>query len=134
MAHEEPTLRVMPMPKDTNRYGTIFGGVILSHIDIAGALEARKTAPLNWVTVAMNKVIFLNPVFVGDLVSFYTKTLRLGRTSITVKVDVKASRFNEPNTTIAVTEAEIVYVAVDEHRQPVPIEEMKKQEKSGRIV
>ncbi|MBN2012654.1 acyl-CoA thioesterase [candidate division KSB1 bacterium] len=121
MSENEPTLRVMPMPKDTNRYGTVFGGVILSHIDIAGALEARKTAVLNWVTVALNKVIFHNPVFVGDQVSFYTKTIRIGRTSITVKVDVVASRYDDPSQNIPVTEAEIVFVAVDENRNPVPI-------------
>ncbi len=126
MATDNPTLRVMPMPKDTNRYGTVFGGVILSHIDIAGALEARKTAVVNWVTVAMNKVIFHNPVFVGDQVSFYTKTIRVGTTSITVKVDVIASRYDDPSANIPVTEAEIVYVAVDNQQQPTPIAEHNK--------
>jgi acyl-CoA thioesterase YciA len=121
MQTHDPTLRVMPMPKDTNRYGTVFGGVILSHIDIAGALEARKTAVLNWVTVAMNKVIFHNPVFVGDQVSFYTETIKIGRTSITIKVNVIASRYNDPSQHIPVTEAEIVYVAVDEQRKSIPI-------------
>ncbi len=117
----EPVLRVMPMPKDTNRYGTVFGGVILSYLDIAGSLEARKTAAMNFVTVAMNKVEFHQPVFVGDQVSFYTSTLRKGRTSITVEVIVKASRYDDPDTIVQVTSAEITYVAVDEQRQPVVI-------------
>ncbi len=118
----DPTLRVMPMPKDTNRHGTVFGGVILSYLDIAGSLEARKTAPLNFVTVAMNKVEFHQPVFVGDQVSFYTKTLKIGRSSITVEVIVKASRFDNPKQDVQVTSAEITYVAVDEKRQAVPIQ------------
>lgn len=121
MKKSEPVLRVMPMPKDTNRFGTVFGGVILSYIDIAGSLEARKTAPLNYVTVAMDKVVFSNPVFVGDQVSLYTKTIRIGRTSITVKVDVIASRYNDPDKEIPVTEAEITFVAVDENRRPIVI-------------
>lgn len=123
MKENEPVLRVMPMPKDTNRYGTVFGGVILSHIDIAGALEARKTAVLNYVTVAMDKVVFLNPVFVGDIVSFYTKTLRIGNTSIKIKVDVIADRFDGSAANVPVTEAEITYVAVDQNRKSVSIKE-----------
>lgn len=121
MEKSDPTLRVMPMPKDTNRYGTVFGGVILSYLDLAGVLEARKTAALNFVTVAMNKVEFHQPVFVGDQVSFYTKTLRKGRTSITVEVHVEASRYDNPKDIVHVTSAEIVYVAVDENRQPIVI-------------
>ena len=121
MKTSDPTLRVMPMPKDTNRYGTVFGGVILSYLDIAGALEARKTAPLNYVTVAMNKVEFHQPVFVGDQVSFYTETLRKGRTSITVRVRVEASRYDNPQEIVHVTSAEIVYVAVNDKRQPIVI-------------
>ncbi len=121
MQQNEPVLRVMPMPKDTNRYGTVFGGVILSYLDIAGALEARKTAPLNYVTVAMNKVEFHQPVYVGDQVSFYTHTIRKGRTSITVGVVVEASRYDNPKEIVQVTSAEITYVAVDENRQPMVI-------------
>jgi len=121
MSQNEPVLRVMPMPKDTNRYGTVFGGVILSYLDIAGSLEARKTAPLNYVTVAMNNIVFLNPVFVGDQVSFYTNTLRCGNTSITVKVEVIANRYEDPRQEVRVTEAEITYVAVDQNRKPIPI-------------
>jgi len=125
MPENEPVLRVMPMPKDTNRYGTVFGGVILSYLDIAGSLEARKTATMNFVTIAMNKVVFINPVFVGDQVSFYTRTVRIGKTSITVKVDVVANRYDNPNLEIPVTEAEITYVAVDENRKPIPIPQGK---------
>ncbi|HZX09773.1 MAG TPA: acyl-CoA thioesterase [Acidobacteriota bacterium] len=121
MKKNEPVLRSMPMPKDTNRYGTVFGGVILSQIDIAGALEARKTAPLNFVTVAMDKVVFYNPVFVGDVVSFYTQTLSIGKTSIKVKVEVKADRYDGSAKNISVTDAEITYVALDDEKQPVPI-------------
>lgn len=109
------------MPKDTNRYGTVFGGVILSYLDIAGALEARKTAAMNYVTVAMNKVEFHQPVFVGDQVSFYSRTIRKGRTSITVEVEVFASRYDNPADEIQVTSAEITYVAVDENRKPIVI-------------
>jgi len=121
MNKQDPVLRIMPMPKDTNRYGTVFGGVILSYLDIAGVLEARKTAPLNYVTVAMNKVEFHQPVFVGDQVSFYTRTIRKGRTSITVEVYVEAARYDKPSELVQVTSAEITYVAVDENRKPVTI-------------
>jgi len=109
------------MPKDTNRYGTVFGGVILSYLDIAGVLEARKTAALNFVTVSMKNVEFQKPVFVGDQVSFYTKTLRKGNTSITVEVIVKANRYDNPAKVVQVTSAEITYVAVDENRKPITI-------------
>jgi len=121
MNKQDPVLRIMPMPKDTNRYGTVFGGVILSYLDIAGVLEARKTAPLNFVTVAMNKVEFHQPVFVGDQVSFYTRTIRKGRTSITIEVTVEAARYDNPAELVPVTSAEITYVAVDENRKPVVI-------------
>jgi acyl-CoA thioesterase YciA len=121
MNKDEPVLRSMPMPKDTNRYGTVFGGVILSQIDIAGALEARKTAALNFVTVAMDKVVFYNPVYVGDVVSFYSQTLSIGNTSIKVKVEVKADRFDGSAKNVPVTEAELTYVALDDEKNPVSI-------------
>ena len=114
-------LRITLLPRDTNRHGTIFGGVILSHIDLAGAIEARKTCGLyNFVTVAMDKVVFHKPVFVGDVASFYTSTLKIGRTSVTVKVVVEATRAVDQET-VRVTEAEVVFVAVDESWNPVPI-------------
>src|SRR4029079_15975752 len=80
----QPAIRVVMMPKDTNALGTIFGGIILSYIDQAGAVEAHRHAPGRLVTVAMREVVFHSPVFVGDLVSFYAETLRLGRTSLTI--------------------------------------------------
>jgi acyl-CoA thioesterase YciA len=109
------------MPKDTNAHGTIFGGVILSYIDIAAAIEVRKHTLKRIVTKAMHEVVFVAPVFVGDLVSFYTELVRIGRTSITVKVAVEADRINNPGEKVRVTEAEVVYVAVDENRRPVPV-------------
>lgn len=117
----DPAIRVALMPKDTNAHGTIFGGVILSHIDIAGAIEARKHTSKKIVTVAMHEVVFVAPVFVGDLVSFYTEFVRIGRTSITIKVTVEAERVRPRGERVRVTEAEVVYVAVDDDRRPIPI-------------
>jgi acyl-CoA thioesterase YciA len=118
---DEPAIRVVLMPKDTNAHGTIFGGVILSYIDIAAAVEVRKHTLKKIVTKAMHEVAFVAPVFVGDLVSFYTELVRIGRTSITIKVIVEADRVMNPGERARVTEAEVVYVAVDENRRPVPI-------------
>ncbi len=115
----QPAIRVILMPKDTNALGTIFGGIILSYIDQAGAVEAHRHAG-RLVTVAMREVVFHAPVFVGDLVSLYTETVRLGRTSITVKVVVEVERRNG-GARVKVTEAEVVYVHVDENNSPVPI-------------
>ena len=118
-----PALRVTLMPKDTNALGTIFGGIILSLIDQAGAVEAyRHCDGGRVVTVAMREVEFHQPVFVGDLVSFYTELLRVGRTSIAVKVTVEAERRLPPGERITVTEAEVVYVRVDDDNRPVSIE------------
>jgi acyl-CoA thioesterase YciA len=120
----QPAIRVIMMPKDTNALGTIFGGIILSYIDQAGAVEAHRHCPGRLVTVAMHEVVFHAPVFVGDLVSFFTETVRLGRTSITVKVVVEAERANplrRPGAgRVKVTEAEVVYVHVGADNQPVP--------------
>lgn len=117
----EPAIRVIMMPKDTNALGTIFGGIILSYIDQAGAVEGHRHTPGRLVTVAMHEVVFHSPVFVGDLVSFYTETLRLGRTSVTIKVTVEAERGNRGAGRVKVTEAEVVYVHVDQNNQPIPI-------------
>ena len=117
----KPAIRVIMMPKDTNALGTIFGGIILSYIDQAGAVEAHRHAPGRLVTVAMREVIFHAPVFVGDLVSFNTETLRRGRTSITVKVTVEAERGTRGTGRVKVTEAEVIYVHVDANNQPVPL-------------
>ncbi|MBS1808291.1 MAG: acyl-CoA thioesterase [Acidobacteria bacterium] len=119
----EPAIRVSMMPKDTNHAGTIFGGVILSYLDLAGAVEARKHANKLFVTVAMHGVNFIAPVYVGDLVSFYTRTQKLGRTSITVDIVVEAIREGGSGERVRVMEADVVYVAVDENRHPVPIKE-----------
>jgi acyl-CoA thioesterase YciA len=121
----EPAIRVVLLPRDTNQYGTIFGGVILSYLDQAGLVEARKHAAKNFVTVALREVDFVAPVFVGDLVSFYTRTLRIGRTSMTVKIWVEAHRCEPPRKTVRVTEAEVTYVAVNNRRKPIPIQAEK---------
>ena len=114
-------LRMMPMPSDANIHGDVFGGWIMSHVDIAGAIPAVRRAGGRVATVAVTSFTFKNPVFVGDLVSFYCDTLRVGRTSITVKVVVEAER-NEPRgERVKVTEAEVVYVHVDAANRPQPI-------------
>ena len=117
----EPTLRVTMLPRDTNARGTIFGGVILSHIDLAGSIAVSRLAQRNFVTRAMREVAFLAPVYVGDVVSFYTTVVRQGTTSVTVQVAVEAERNGEPRLSVAVTEAEVIYVAVDEAGKPVPL-------------
>jgi acyl-CoA thioesterase YciA len=116
-----PAIRVMMMPRDTNATGTIFGGVLLSYIDQAGAIAAREYAPHTYVTVAMDSVVFKEPVFVGDVLSFYATVVRVGRTSITIHVDVSAERFTDPRRIVPVTEAELTYVAVDDDRRPVSV-------------
>lgn len=116
-----PAIRVIMLPRDTNAVGTIFGGIILSYIDLAGAVEARMHSDQTFVTIAMREVVFHAPVFVGDLVSFYTALDRVGTTSITVKVTVEATRRESPSDNVLVTEADVVYVAVDENRKKVPI-------------
>jgi acyl-CoA thioesterase YciA len=117
-----PAIKVLLLPKDTNALGTIFGGVILSHIDLASAVEARKTAPRRYVTKAMREVEFHEPVFLGDIVNFFTETTRVGRTSITIRVSVEAERWGSGRgERVKVTEAEVVLVAVDEAGRPTPI-------------
>jgi acyl-CoA thioesterase YciA len=122
-SYTDPAIRITLLPRDTNPQGTIFGGIILSYIDMAGAIEAhRYTAMPRFVTVAMREVIFHQPVFVGDLVSFYAETVRIGTTSITIRVIVEAERHGGTSRDrIRVTEAEVVYVAVDENRHKMPI-------------
>ena len=90
MSERVPAIKVLLLPKDTNAYGTIFGGVILSNIDLASAVQARTVAPHRYVTKAMREVEFHEPVFLGDIVSFFTETVRVGRTSVTVRVSVEA--------------------------------------------
>lgn len=111
------------MPKDTNPHGTIFGGVLLSYIDQAGAVEAARITHQKLVTVAMREVIFRQPVYVGDLVTFYAQVTRTGTTSITTHVEVWATRLMGRTTQeVQVTEAEVVYVAIDDRGHPTPIE------------
>jgi acyl-CoA thioesterase YciA len=117
----EPAIRVLMMPRDTNAQGTIFGGVILSYVDQAGAIEARRQGSRMMVTVSMDKIVFHEPVFVGDLVSFWTETLRIGTTSITVKVVCEAIRGTDPQKKVLVTEAQVVYVNIGDDRKPSPI-------------
>jgi len=120
--YTDPAIRLTMMPRDTNPHGTIFGGVILSYIDTAGAVEARRhTGHERFVTIAMREVVFHEPVFVGDLVSFYCKVTRVGNTSATVHVVVEAERHRGAGERVRVTEADVVYVAVDEHQKKTAI-------------
>lgn len=121
MSGKEPAIRVTLLPRDTNPHGTIFGGIILSYIDQAGAVVAHQHGATRVVTVAMEKVVFHAPVYVGDLVSFYGELVRLGRTSITVKVLVEAAPPGIPDRGRRVTEAVITYVNVDRFGVPTPI-------------
>ena len=123
MPDRVPAIKVLLLPKDTNALGTIFGGVILSHIDLASAVEARKHANHRYFTQAMNAVEFHAPVFVGDLVNFFTETVRVGRTSITVKVVVEAERWGAgQGERVRVTEAEVVLVAIGPDGGKIPIQ------------
>lgn len=119
--NRQPAIRVTLLPRDTNALGSIFGGIILSYIDQAGAVEGYRHCQGRLVTVAMRAVEFHEPVFVGDLVSFYAETLAVGRTSMRVKVTVEAERRGPGREIVKVTEAEVVYVQVDEGYRPVPI-------------
>jgi acyl-CoA thioesterase YciA len=120
-AGREPSIRVVMMPKDTNAHGTIFGGVILSYIDQAAAVEAKRQGAGFIVTVAMREVVFHEPVLVGDLVSFYTHLVKIGRTSITVSVEVVSQRDTRDAAPVKVTEAEVTFVNLDQNRRPIPI-------------
>jgi acyl-CoA thioesterase YciA len=117
----DPILRLVPMPADTNPAGDVFGGWIMAQVDIAGSLPAIRRARGRVATVAVNSFVFKQPVFVGDVVSFYATILKVGHTSITVDVAVYAQRgLRQGNDEICikVTEAVLTYVAVDENRRP----------------
>lgn len=118
-----PAIRVTMLPKDTNAYGTIFGGVILSYIDLAGGIEVRRHHNERIVTKSMREVVFVAPVFLGDLVTFYTRTTRIGTTSVCIEVEVEVERLgpNGNREVVKVTEAEVVYVAIDNSGNPTPI-------------
>jgi acyl-CoA thioesterase YciA len=126
-----PTLKETMLPRHTNARGTIFGGEILAKIDLAAYMATRehaaetrlnqKDVAYDYATKAMREVVFIAPVYVGDLVSYYTEVIAEGRTSVTVRVEVEAERFNEPGEVAKVTAAEVVYVAIDQDGMPVPI-------------
>jgi acyl-CoA thioesterase YciA len=119
---EQPVLRIVPMPADTNAHGTIFGGWVMAQVDIAGSIPAWDRAQGPVVTVAVNSFVFKEPVFVGDIVSFFARVLKVGRTSVTVDVEVYAQRGRSGKKDIVkVTEAQLTYVAVDANRKPKAI-------------
>ncbi len=113
-----PTLRVMPMPSDANIHGDVFGGWIMAQVDIAGAIPAARRANGRVATIAVNSFLFKQPVFVGDLLSFYAEVIKVGNTSITVYVEVYAERNRLQADTVKVTEATLTYVATDSSRKP----------------
>lgn len=114
-------LRVMPQPSDANIHGDVFGGWIMSQVDIAGSIPAARRAAGRVATVAVNAFIFKQPVFVGDLVSFYAEIIKVGTTSITVSVEVYSERQRLELEVVKVTEATLTYVATDENRQRRPL-------------
>ena len=117
-AGKEVTLRVVPMPADANQSGDIFGGWIMAQVDIAGSIPAIRRAKGRVATVAVNSFQFKQPVLMGDVVSLYAEVVRVGRTSITVNVEVYAQRRPEREETVKVTEATLTYVAIDQNRNP----------------
>lgn len=120
---DQPVLRVMPMPADSNVHGDVFGGWIMAQLDIAGAVPAARRADGRVATVAVNAIVFKKPVFVGDLLSFYARIVKTGTTSVTVEVDVYAQRQRLDAEIVKVTEATLTYVATDDarHSRPLPI-------------
>ena len=124
LPNRHATLRLVPMPKDTNAAGDIFGGWIMSQADIAGSIAASRRAKGRTVTVAVNAFSFKAPVYVNDVVSFYTDVVKVGTTSLTVNVEVyveRGLRSPRPGEVVKVTEAVLTYVAVDENRQKRPV-------------
>lgn len=115
---EKLVLKVIPMPRDVNANGDIFGGWVMAQVDLAGAVMASPYAGGRMATVAVNEFIFKQPVRVGDILSFYGKLVRIGRTSITVKIEVYAERFRDQGKYTKVTEASLTYVAIDESGKP----------------
>jgi acyl-CoA thioesterase YciA len=111
-------LKVIPMPADCNANGDIFGGWVMAQVDLAGSVIPARYADGRMATVAVNEFIFKQPVRLGDILSFYSKLTRIGRTSITVKVEVYAERFRAQGTYVKVTEASLTYVAIDEQGKP----------------
>ena len=129
-AGKMPELRMMPAPSDANVYGDVFGGWIMAQVDIAGSLPATRRANGRVATIAVNSFVFKNPVFVGDLLSFYAEIVKVGNTSITVNVEVYAERNRLQACIVKVTEATLIYVATDSDRKPrqvPPIETLLSQ-------
>ncbi len=121
LPHREPTIRVAAMPSDANYLGDMFGGWIMGQVDIAGSIPALHRAKGRVVTVAVNSFVFKEPIFMGDIVSFYAEIIKVGNTSITVDVQVYAQRDPAKPVCVKVTEATLTYVAVDEDRRPRPL-------------
>lgn len=121
LPQREPTIRVAAMPSDANYTGDIFGGWLMGQVDIAGSIPALHRAKGRVATVAVNSFVFKQPIFVGDIVSFYTRVVRVGTTSITVDVEVYAQRDPAKPVCVKVTEATLTYVAVSEDRRPRPL-------------
>lgn len=117
----QPTLRVAAMPSDANYTGDIFGGWLMGQVDIAGSIPAVHRAKGRVATIAVNSFVFKQPIFVGDIVSFYARVLKVGTTSVTVDVEVYVQRDPENPTCLKVTEATLTYVAVGEDRKPRPL-------------
>ena len=124
------TLRVVPMPADLNQNGDVFGGWVMAQVDVAGALPAMRRARGRVATVSVNSFLFKQPISVGDIVSFYADIVRVGSTSITVKVEVYAERNYAAPIIVKVTEAELTYVAIDGEgiKRAVPPEKMPKMD------
>jgi acyl-CoA thioesterase YciA len=118
LPQREPTIRVAAMPSDANYTGDMFGGWLMGQVDIAGSIPALHRAKGRVATVAVNSFVFKQPIFVGDVVSFYTRIVKVGNTSITVEVEVFAQRDPAKPTCVKVTEATLTYVAVGEDRKP----------------
>ncbi len=118
---EELVLKVIPMPADSNANGDIFGGWVMAQVDLAGSVIPARYAGGRIATVAVNEFIFKQPVRVGDILSFYSKLTRIGKTSITVKVEVYAERFQSQGRFVKVTEANLTYVAIDDQGKPRPV-------------
>lgn len=118
---EQLALRVVPLPRDTNQYGTVFGGVIMSWLDQSGFIQARRHGRHRWVTASIERVDFRAPVYLGDVVSFYAMTETTGRTSVRLRVRVESER-NATHETVLVTEAAMTMVAIDAHGKPIPFD------------
>ena len=131
LPNEDPVLRVVPMPADSNVHGDVFGGWIMSQVDIAGSIRAARRAGGRVATVAVNSFQFKEAVFVGDVLSMYARIVKTGRTSVTVDVAVYAERAFHTAEVVKVTEATLVYVATDAQRRPRPLPELQDDTSAG---